>query len=341
MTIPVLISQSALSTILGEVQRFATRGLIEHGAPYEAIAYPLGAMLPRGELVSPLELTSEHHIAGLVIPDAMLPPESAKAFSPMNCHFEASGPDDLGALNDAFNREIDARLAGWPRLGVLSKLHSHPFAGGDFLSGGDLAKNVFAPNAVVWWERRGLRTALMHVVNPSRSPALGPDGALIDCGWRLSTWALDDTGRMVRWDDATVVADDHPAMQAARRPPYYQTEAGRAWCDGQKQALRDAGRNPSRNVLPRGWRRYLVSVGSRELCFALPPDTPRRPPRVLEVHDITTNRFEPLGLPRRFERIRSFEELSLVELCAAYAPKRRAASRRQDQITGPAAPPAA
>jgi hypothetical protein len=335
---PVLISRTALATILGEVERFATRGLFDHGAPYEAIAYPLAAMLPRGELVSPLELTGEQHIGALVIVDAMLPPESAKAFSPMNCHFEASGPEDLGMLNDAFNREIDARLAQSPRLGVLSKLHSHPFSGGDFLSGGDLAKNVFAPGAIVWRERRGLRTALMHVVNPSRSPSLGIDGRLNDCGWRLSTWALDDQERMVRWADATVVDDDHPAMQAARRPPYYQTEGGRTWCDGQKQALREAGFNPSRNVLPRGWRRYLITSGGRELCIALPPDSPRRPPRVLEVHDITTNRFEPLPLPRRFEKLQTLDELSLVELAGHYAPRRRAAARRAAQLTGPAGP---
>ena len=82
MPVRIVVARSAYERILAEVVRHAEEGLRRGGQPYEAIAYPLGAMVPAGPPVSPLELVGLEAISALVIADVALPPDSAKAFSP-------------------------------------------------------------------------------------------------------------------------------------------------------------------------------------------------------------------------------------------------------------------
>jgi len=324
----VLLARDAARRIFHEVQRWVEEGLRHHGAPLECIAYPLSALIPRGGTRCPLELLALEDLRQVIIDQVAIPPDDVKAFSPANCHFDLRGDADANAR---FNAEIDALVRRRPRLAVNSKLHSHPFSASPFLSGGDLHHGVTSTKARRWRWRRGLDTALLHLAYPDGEPALveGPwrltdDGALAGgrgeqkVRWRLRSWGSGPDGEMVDLGDALVVSAGHTLVRAARRLPYWQTRKGGAWCDRQKAALRGAGFPVvSRNLLGRGWRRYLVGDGRRHILVALPPDLPQAPPRVLEVVDAAKDLFEVLALPSWFKG-GSLGKISLVELVRHY-----------------------
>ena len=329
----ILMARDAARRIFAEVQRWVEQGLRRHGAPLECIAYPLSALLPRHGTRCPLELLTLEQLGGLVISDVAIPPDGVKVFSPANCHFDLEGQ---AGVNESFNAEIDALIAERPRLAVNSKLHSHPFSASPFLSGGDLHHGVTSATARRWRWRRGLDTALLHLVYPDGEPTvdrrpwrLHQDGATSGGGagpevrWRLRSWGSLPDGEMVDLGDAQVVPARHPTVSAARRAPYWKTRRGRRWCEAQKGALRGAGLGQvSRNLLGRGWRRYLVGQGGRHIVIALPPDLPLAPPRVLEVIDATRNLFEVLPLPLRFQGS-SLGNLKLVALARHYLGSKR------------------
>lgn len=319
----VLVSRSAAAELFGEVQRWVEHGLRTAGVPLESLLYPLSAMVPARGAISPLELARLDGIRELVVDGVAIPPDAVKAFSPANCHFTA---EDLGQASREFNAAIDRLLADHPRLAVLSKLHSHPFAGGAFLSGGDLYHGVTSPQAVRWRHGRGLDTALLHVVHPDGDPQIDRAGWRLFAGgarsagngravvWRIHSWGTSQDGSLVDLGPAEIVSNRHPSVQAARRRPYWATRPGRRWCDEQKAALRRAGYPVSRNLLGRGWRRYLVQVaGGGALVIALPPDLPALPPRVLRVVSALRNAFEELALPSRLVP-RELDSASLADL---------------------------
>lgn len=301
----VLLSPQAARAIFAEVRRWVERGLQSTGVPLESMLYPLAAMVPRSERepVTPLELVGAEGIAELVIDAAAIPPDAVKEFSPHNCHFSAG---DIDRANHAFNAAIDEMLQVRPRLAVLSKLHTHPFPGGAFLSGGDLYHGVTSPKALTWRQRRGLDTALLHVVYPDRDPVItrrpwrlhrwGARGGGVS--WRIHSWASTTDGQLHALGDAEVIPSRHASVAATRRLPYWAARSGASWCDRQKASLRSAGYRVSRNLLGRGWRRYLVELADgRQVVVGLPPDLPRLAPRALLVVNAARNQFEPLPLP--------------------------------------------
>jgi hypothetical protein len=319
----VLVSRSTAAEIFGEIQRWVEHGLRVSGVPLESLLYPLSAMVPARGAISPLELARLDRIRELVVDGVAIPPDAVKAFSPANCHFAA---EDLGQASREFNAAIDRLLEGRPRLAVLSKLHSHPFAGGGFLSGGDLYHGVTSPQAVRWRHGRGLDTALLHVVHPDGDPQIDRSAWRLFAGgarsagtgsevvWRIHSWGTSQDGTLVDLGPAEIVSNRHPSVLAARRVPYWATRPGARWCDDQKAALRRAGFSVSRNLLGRGWRRYLVQVAAGDpLVIALPPDLPALPPRVLRVVSAVRNEFEELALPSRLVP-RALASCSLVDL---------------------------
>lgn len=322
----IALSHRAARQIFAEVQRWVERGLRRGGAPLESMVYPLSHLVVRGEEPSPLELCGLERIQHLVIDRAAVPPDAIKAYSPTNCHF-APGEGDLRRANAAFNAELDALVKAQPRLAVQSKLHSHPFSARPFLSAGDLRSGVTSPAARRWRLRRGLDSAVLHIVYPSAPPRLSPtpwritaEGARSrkDAGgvlWRVRSWgSRGDPEQMVDLGDAVVLPNRHPLVRHGRRKPYWTTLRGSRWCDAQKAALRGAGYQVSRNVMGRGWRRYLVRHPRRFLLVALPPDLPRQRPRVLQIHDAVGEVFEPLALPRagRAARLSALDLTALV-----------------------------
>lgn len=322
----ILISRKAAARLFSEIQRWVDLGLSTAGTPLESLVYPLSAMVPTRGLCSPLELVDLNHIAQIVIDDVAIPPDEIKVFSAANCHFE--GPE-LHRVNREFNAAIAARLDLQPRLEVLSKLHCHPFPGGDFLSSGDLHHGVAAPEAVQWRRRKGLATALLHVVYPSDvpCPAKGPwrlsssgatsPGSSGGVRWRVRSWGSAVDGALADLGDARVVADSHPLVRLARRLPYWRTKRGRRWCARQKQELRHAGYDVRRNLLGRGWRHYLLHTRAGQLVFALPPDFPRAPLRVMRILRAWADEFEPLELPG-WASGKSLGESSLLRLARYY-----------------------
>jgi len=320
--VTVLVSRQAANTLFAEVRRWVEHGLRTTGAPLECLAYPLAVMVPAGPAMCPLEPVGVENIGELVLDQVAIPPDSVKSFSPHNCHFDGA---QIDRTNLEFNRAIDQLVARWPRLGVLSKLHAHPFAGGAFLSGGDLYHGVTSPQALDWRQRRGLSTAILHVVYPDRDPGctrrpwrIVEAGAAADrTTWRVHSWGSDG-GQMVDLGDARVVSNRDPSVIAARRKPYWATASGKRWCDTQKAALRQAGHQVSRNLLGRGWRRYLVDG---QILLALPPDLPAVPPRVLRVVNAMTNTFEPLPVPSRLGPSH-LSRLSLLKLVRHFAAPR-------------------
>ncbi len=239
----------------------------------------------------------------------------------------------MAHANASFNDRIDAQLQLHPRLGVHSKLHSHPFSADPFLSSGDMHHGVNSAKARRWRERRGLGTALLHVVYPDGEPApderpwrLGAEGAVSGgrdgqpkVYWRVRTWGSLPGGEMRDLGDARVVPQRNPLVRSARKPPYWTTRRGRRWCDAQKAALRQAGYPlVSRNMLGRGWRRYIVGDGRRAILLALPPDLPRMAPRVLEIIDAAADNFQLLPLPRHMAEARTLKMTSLSAIAAYY-----------------------
>jgi hypothetical protein len=325
----VQVSRSAAALIFGEVQRWVELGLRRQGAALESLVYPLSALVPSGALRSPLELAGLSQLAALVLDGVAIPPDSVKAFSPANCHF---APADPAAANRAFNAAIDQMIEARPRLGVHSKLHSHPFSASPFLSQGDLYHGVASPAAVAWRRCRGLSTAVLHLVYPDGEPRvsgrpwrLTREGARCDAAggrvlWSIRSWASGDDGQMQDLGTAELLPDGHPRVRLARRLPYWRRRHGARWCDGQKAGLRAAGYQVSRNLLGRGWRRYLLRAGGRHLVFALPPDLPAARPRVLQVHDAASNQFELLSLPAPGRRAQSLSGLSLLDLARHFGP---------------------
>jgi len=330
----VLVARSAAQRIHEEVERWARRGLREGDSPFEAIVYPLSALVrrrPRSGGPTPLELSGPEDLEALVIADAALPPEEAKHFGTHNCHFD--GPD-LQALNAAFNAEIAARIEQSPRLDVHAKLHSHPFGGGDWLSGMDVQVNVMTPGAALWRERLGLAVTFLSVCYPDRDPA-----AMLRTAapgrWHVATFAVTPAGKVARLPDARVVPDDHPAVQRARAPAYWQTDVGRAWDDAQKAALRAAGFRTSRGLLRRGWRRYIVTLADgRDLCFCIPPSLDDEAVRVLHVVDGPANLFRPLPVARGVAGVRAIADLDLVALARAYDRARPAPGGKRRRKAG-------
>jgi|GEM_PF-6947943 hypothetical protein len=327
----VLISRHAAARLFAEVQRWVDHGLTLEQAPYECLAYPLSALTPRQQLLSPLEPVSLEAIAEITIDDVAIPPDEIKAFTPMNCHF---GGDNLERINQRFNRQIDEQISLQPRLAINSKLHSHPFTGGDFLSAGDRYHGVTSPQAHAWRQRRGLSTAILHVVYPDDVPQpqskpwrLTRHGAVtthqgksgFKVHWSIRTWASDDTGALHDLGDASVVANNHPRVKSARRRPYWQSRAGVKWCDSQKIQLREAGYRPSRNTLGRGWRRYIIHTADRCLVFALPPDFPQANMRVLDVQQAWSNSFSLMKLPKGAAATR-LSQLSLLKIAEHFGP---------------------
>jgi hypothetical protein len=308
----VIVSRSAAVGIFAEVRRWVEEGLATQGVALESLVYPLSALVPRSlaRILCPVELARLEEIHTLVVDGFAAPPDSVKSFSALNCHFE---PLDPARANAEFNAAIDAEIERRPRLAVLSKLHTHPFRGGAFLSGGDLHHGVTSEKAALWRERKGLATSILHVVHPGAEPVATPDpwevgasGATARSGrrevaWRIRSWGSTGTwGEMIDLGDAEVVPDGHPLVKVTRRPPYFRTPRGSRWCDEQKATLREAGFVVSRNLLGRGWRRYLVSSESRTLLIALPPDLPAVPPRILEVRNALANDFVEIPLPDGF-----------------------------------------
>ncbi|MBW2733079.1 MAG: hypothetical protein JRH20_11865 [Deltaproteobacteria bacterium] len=319
----VLISRSASQKLFAEVRRWVEVGLAKGGSPLESLVYPLSALVPKQGLRTPVELLSAEEISEVVIDEVAVPPDDVKVFSAANCHFAG----DLDRANAAFNADIDRMLGLRPRLGLNSKLHAHPFVDGAFLSPGDIHHGVNAPKAVNWRERRGLRTAILHVVYPDATPRrskhawqITKDGAKTTGGgptihWRIRSWAsMPEYGGLVMRDlgDARVVSGSHPSVRAARRKPYWCSARGARWCDAQKSDLRNAGYPVSRNLLGRGWRRYLVQTAHTQLLIALPPDYPALAPRLLDVKRAWRNEFEEVPLPRDFEAGFSASLLDLV-----------------------------
>lgn len=329
----VLISRSAAQKLFAEVRRWVEEGLAREGQPAESLVYPLSALVPQKGLRTPVELLDAAEVSELVIDDVAVPPDDVKVFSAANCHFAG----DLDRANAAFNAEIDRMLTARPRLGINSKLHTHPFIEGAFLSAGDLYHGVRAPKAVSWRERRGLKTAMLHVVYPDASPQpskrpwrITDEGAEARAGkgprvrWRIRSWASEQAAgapTMRDLGDAVVVSERHPSVRAARRSPYWSTRRGARWCDRQKTALRAAGYAVSRNLLGRGWRRYLVQTADGQLLIALPPDFPALPPRLLEVKRAWRDEFEELPLPSAF---RLGFSASLLDLVRHFGPPLRA-----------------
>lgn len=357
----VYIAETAKRKILGEVERWAREGLSREGIPYEAIAYPLSAMLGRGKrssIPSPLEDLLVSDIGSIVLVDAAIPPDTAKSFSAYNCHFQALDSEVV-----SFDQEIEAMIQTRPRLGVFSKLHSHPFEGGDFLSSGDLSKNVYHLGAVRWRERLGMQEALLHVVYPRRSvrdivqtksgslsqsefsqetrveaQEASRRGRSTDLGvslhrsdqgpWGIATFAVQGSGQMVRLPGPIYIGDDHALVKEACEAPYWSTPKGKAWDDKQKAALLKHGFRPSRGWQRHGWRRYIVSMEGlgNDLVFCVPPDFPKRQLRVLSIVDASRNLFQRLPLPKKTQASRRLSELDLSWLARQY---RAEAARKQ------------
>ena len=302
----ILVSRKAAGLIFTEVQRWVDEGLRGSGAPLESLVYPLSALIPARAVKCPLEPVVLEDLRALVVDAAAIPPDSVKQFSPTNCHFS---PEDPAEANRRFNLTIDDLLDSRPRLAVNSKLHSHPFSASPFLSGGDLYHGVSSPSARAWRQQRGLATAILHVVYPDNDPVLCErpwrlveHGAVCRSGrtrvnWRIHSWGSTPSGAMEDLGDARIVPDRHSRVRASRRLPYWRKVYGRMWCDRQKGAMRQAGYRVSRNLLGRGWRRYLVESRGRHLLLALPPDLPAAPVRVLRILDAAANSFEVLPLP--------------------------------------------
>jgi hypothetical protein len=359
----VYIAETAKQKILAEVERWAREGLSREGIPYEAIAYPLSALLGKGKRFaapSPLEDLSIKELGSVVMVDAAIPPDEVKSFSAYNCHFQSP---NIELVQQSFNQQVTDFIKERPALQVVSKLHSHPFEGGDFLSSGDLSVNVYHPGAVRWRVSLGMQEALLHVVYPRRSvrdivqtktgslaqsdfshetrreeQEASRRGRSADLGislhpsdrgpWGIATFAVESTGRMQRLPGPVYVPDDHEVVRLANELPYWSTPRGKIWDDKQKEALKKHGFQPSRGFLGRGWRRFIASMAGfgPDIVFCVPPDFPHRQLRVLSIVDASRNIFQRLPLPKKNQASKRFSEIDLSWLARQY---RAEAARKQ------------
>ena len=287
----LLVAQRAWERISREAER---------RRPAETALYPLAALVPE-PAVSPLEELDWDAVSQLVITDVLLPPPEAVDAGPTHVRFF---PAATGEASRVLQGQAEELVRQHPRLALLTKLHSHPFPGGDFLSAGDVGCNVQRPASRAWWQERGLAAALLGVVYPGDP-------------WRLACFRVDFAGEIRRFADGVVVPDDDPAVVRALAPPYWRSAAGAAWCDRTKARLRRQGWEVSRNLLPRGWRRLLVRpAGQAWRVLCLPPDLPAAGVRILEVVDAARDRFH---LRRVLPPVADLEDLDLVAALAEEA----------------------
>lgn len=327
MELQVLISKHAAEKLFSEVRRWVNLGLQHQGHAFESLMYPLASMIPRQEKIrSPLDTILLTDIQMMLIDEIAIPPDNIKAFSAANCHFEG----DLAQANRDFNRSIDDIFLKRPRLELFSKLHTHPFVDGDFLSDGDIYHGINAAKAQAWRNQKGLASTILHIVYPNKTPrmshsnwSLRHDGAYDKKNktlWKIATWASTQHG-IIRLEDAAIINNRHHALQASRRKTYWQTPQGAAFCDQEKAALRAAGYRVSRNLLPRGWRRYIIELKQGDILVALPPDFPFIAPKIYKIISAWKNEFEELALPYRFGE-RRYEDLYLLNLVKHYGEPR-------------------
>lgn len=320
MVMKIYISRYAAERIFQEVFYWVNDGILKSGTARESLVYPLSCIFSKdGKLLrSPLETAGISDIGALAIDDVAVPPEDVKVFSSHNCHFNATEQD-----NREFNKSIDVILQKRPRLEVLSKMHSHPFSYGGFLSEGDIYYGHQARTASQWRSSRGLAISVLQVVYPDSTPqyhrywdlnnqgAYGITGSGKEIQWRIKSWAFCGS---YQWElgDAEIVANKHPYIKSCRRQPYWTKSWGAKWCDNQKERLRASPlvQRVARASLTRGWRRYAIETASGVFVIALPPDLPKVPISLLAQKN---GKLETMDLPKNFI-YNKLKEIDLLEL---------------------------
>ena len=246
LTLMILISRSAARTIFAEIQRWVELGLEQTSSAYEALVYPLSALFPAGELLSPLELAGAEHLRAVLVDDVAIPPGRDQVLLAGQLPLRRGRP---GRGQPAFNREHrpPARRRAAPGCALQAaqpsfsrgrlSLQRRPAARRDLRRGG-------WPGAAA----RACGTAILHVVYPDARAQ--PLGAALE---------LDGRGRAVR--------------AGRRRPP----SAG-ACVPGPRSATGACATSATPSVVPTAirWcaRREGHPTGSRRPAVA--GATPRR-----------------------------------------------------------------
>ncbi|MBI4149567.1 hypothetical protein HY491_03905 [Candidatus Woesearchaeota archaeon] len=300
----VFFSSHAFRVSAVEAERYYQKGMKAEGMPWETAMYPLAHLvLKEGIEKCPLELAELDEIACIVIPRVAIPPDIFKAHS---CHAAKHGGVPVEEMNTTFQRQCLDILLRFPHLGMFVKQHSHHTLELTRPSEGDMQHNIL--NAYAWYRSKGLNTMFSMIMTRH---AMMPK-------WFIHAHALGKENQNVELGQVTVIADNHPLCMDARKKPYYDTQEGAEWCDRNKAALRAAGFQISRQFLPRGYRRYIISYEKESVVMVLPPDFPLKPVRVFRIIDAQKNMFAPLPLPGQWQQQNAFSRLGMLELARHY-----------------------
>jgi hypothetical protein len=250
--------RDAFERAVQEAERHYRQGTDETGLPRESVAYPLSFIVFDQGPFHPITLSD---ISLFVVTHAVIPPRRFQDYGSGHARFKG----DVKEMNEVFNRMLEAYIDRHPRLDVHSKMHAHPFPGGDHISGGDRKHLIDSDGAKAWRKGQGLSTIILHVMTREEIQGKGL--------WTIHNFGLDDNDRIVRLPETEIISRKHRLARLALSAAFPQ--AFPLLEDGWAKELHRAHIPFKRKAVLRGWVMYRIWIGDGMMAFiALNPSFP-------------------------------------------------------------------
>lgn len=223
--------------------------------PLEFLLVPICGLILR-EDISPLRVLELQDIGCLVVVDYILPP-----FQVNQGGHTSVRRDKRQEASDIVTGQLDELRKKHPRLGQFCKFHSHPFAGGRFLSGGDISHNLVGNPLAVWQQDKGMRDVPMQVIWP------------VGNTWNITTFLyLNQTLHVC--PPPRIMEEENSRYAKVYNPAFF---TGNNWVKEQKALLRERWEKTTTKDLGRGWMQMYVPTKQVGYLLCLPPDFPQTP----------------------------------------------------------------
>ncbi len=260
----IFFSTDAFLRIMKEVMRWYQIGLQKEKKPYESVGFPLSFTKLKDEK-SPVDVISFSDVSRIVIAYIAIPPDWMKNYSPASANFKKPGGDPEKASRTFYDFGVKPYLRRFPKLEIISRLHSHP-SGLKKNSGGDL------------------RTIAGDEIN-SRSAGYGfslsfilvPQGKVPD--WGLKCFSVNNAG-FEKELNVQMIDHGHKFIREAKSRPFYSTPLGIAFEKTVEEYMAENFENFARKRLNRGWTSWSLLGAGQETIILIPPSFPLTEPHI-------------------------------------------------------------